>query len=85
MTTEGLAGEVLNLATDDERTILELAETLLEVVDTDVEIRYEPRPEDDPERRKPDLSRVRDRLDWEPDVSLREGLKRTVEHFETHE
>lgn len=85
MTTEGLAGEVLNLGNDDERTILELAETLLEIVDTDGEICYEPRPEDDPERRKPDLSRARDRLDWEPEVSLREGLKRTVEHFETYE
>jgi len=85
MSDDDLAGAVVNIGNDEERTILELAEIILDVVDTDASIRYEPRPEDDPERRKPDLSRAHDHLDWRPRVSLREGLKKTVDHFETHE
>lgn len=85
MRADDLAGEVINVGNDSERTILELAELLLEVVDTDAEIQFEERPEDDPERRKPDLTRAHRLLDWEPDVSLREGLERTAEYFDIHE
>ena len=48
---------------------------------TDVEIRYEPARQDDPTRRRPDISRARQELGWEPRVSLDEGMQRTVSWF----
>jgi len=42
---------------------------------------HEPLPEDDPTQRKPDITKARELLGWEPKVELREGLERTIEHF----
>jgi UDP-glucuronate decarboxylase len=81
MTTDGLAGEVVNLGNGNEITIRTLAETIRAVCDTDSGVTHEPLPEDDPERRRPDLSRARDRLGFEPNVDLRDGLERTVDYF----
>jgi UDP-glucuronate decarboxylase len=81
METDGLQGEVMNLGSDQEITILDLAETILEVCDTGSGIRHEPLPEDDPSRRRPDLSKARDRLGFEPTVGLRDGLERTGDQF----
>ena len=81
MDTEGLQGDVMNIGRPSEITIRELAEVVLELVDTESEITYEPLPEDDPQRRCPDIGRARSRLGWEPTVSLREGLQQTVDYF----
>jgi len=81
MDAGGLGGEVFNLGNPDERTIIELAEVVVDVVDTDSGITHEPLPEDDPSRRRPDVSKVRSRLGWEPTVGLRDGVKRTVGYF----
>ena len=81
MTTGGLAGEVVNLGNQNEVTINTLAETIREVCDTDSSLTREPLPEDDPERRRPDLSRARRDLGFEPSVGLRKGLERTVDYF----
>lgn len=75
MEIEGLQGEVVNLGSDDEITILDLC-------DTSSKITHESLPEDDPARRQPDLSKAREILGFEPEVSLREGLERTVSQFE---
>lgn len=72
----------VNLGNDDERTILGLAELILEVTGSDSKIIYESRPPQDPSVRRPDLSKARSELQWNPTVSLREGLERTVEYFE---
>lgn len=82
---EDVANDVVNLGSTDERSIQELAEVVIEVVGTDSEIVYEKLPEDDPEVRQPDTSRSKERLDWEPTVSLSEGLERTTEYFEERE
>jgi UDP-glucuronate decarboxylase len=82
METDGLQGEVVNLGSDDEITILDLAEVILDLCDTSSEITHEPLPEDDPARRRPDLSKARETLGVEPDVPLRVGLERTVSQFE---
>lgn len=82
METGGLQGEVLNLGNPDERTILELAEVVTDVVDTDSGITYRRLPEDDPQRRKPDISQARSKLDWAPSVDLRAGIKRTAEYYQ---
>jgi len=75
--------DVYNLGKENERTILELAEEVLEATDTGSTITHEPLPEDDPSRRKPDITRAKEDLGWAPNVNLREGLERTVEHFES--
>jgi UDP-glucuronate decarboxylase len=79
---EDAAGSVVNLGSTDEVDILTLAETVLEVVESDSAITHEPRPDADPEVRRPDVERARDLLGWESTVDLREGLARTRDWFE---
>lgn len=74
--------EPVNLGNPDEMTILEFARAVIEVTGSDSGITYEPLPEDDPERRQPDISRAENRLNWKPEVSLEEGLSRTIPYFE---
>lgn len=71
----------VNLGNPDEYTILELAELIQQMINPEAQIRFEPLPQDDPRRRKPDISRARDWLGWQPTVHLREGLKATIEDF----
>jgi UDP-glucuronate decarboxylase len=69
----------VNIGNPDEFTLLELAETVIAVTGSRSEIVYEALPTDDPKQRRPDISRARDLLGWEPTVTLREGLQRTIE------
>ncbi len=71
----------VNIGNPGEFTILECAQTVLEVTGSKSELRHEPLPTDDPTRRRPDISKARDVLDWQPQVSLKEGLQRSVEYF----
>ena len=73
----------VNIGNPDERTILELAEIIVSLTNTESGIIHEERPPDDPEVRRPDLTKARTELDWEPTVSLQEGLSCTIEHFKT--
>jgi len=75
--------EPVNLGNPDERTINELAEIVLEVTGSDSEITYEELPPQDPKVRRPDISKARSELNWGPNISLREGLQRSVEYFKT--
>ena len=74
--------DVFNLGNPDEYTILELAEIIQDVVDTKSEIVFKELPKDDPTRRKPDISKVKKSTDWAPNVSFREGLRKTVSCFQ---
>jgi dTDP-glucose 4,6-dehydratase len=69
----------VNIGNPDEFTLLELAETVIDVTGSRSEIVYEALPTDDPKQRRPDITRARDLLGWQPTVSLREGLQRTIE------
>jgi dTDP-glucose 4,6-dehydratase len=69
----------VNIGNPDEFTLLELAETVIDVTGSKSEIVHEALPTDDPKQRRPDISRARDLLGWEPQVSLRDGLERTIE------
>ncbi|MGB7589104.1 MAG: UDP-glucuronic acid decarboxylase family protein [Solirubrobacterales bacterium] len=69
----------VNIGNPGEFTLLELAKTVLEVTDSRSEIVFEPLPVDDPQQRRPDISRANDLLDWQPQVELDEGLRRTIE------
>jgi nucleoside-diphosphate-sugar epimerase len=71
----------INIGSDSEFTMLELAEVVREVTGSSSSIEHRPLPEDDPRQRRPDLSLARSLLGWEPTVALRDGVTRTVEHF----
>ena len=72
-----------NIGNPVEFTILECAEAILEVTGSKSELVFEPLPQDDPTRRKPDISKAKKILDWEPKVSLREGLKLSLDFFKS--
>jgi dTDP-glucose 4,6-dehydratase len=69
----------VNVGNPDEFTLLELAETMIEVTGSKSEIVYEALPTDDPKQRKPDITRAKEVLGWQPEVKLREGLEKTLE------
>ncbi len=71
----------VNLGNPGEFTMLELAKKVLTLVGSDCPIEHGPLPSDDPVRRKPDIGRARQLLDWQPTVPLDEGLERTVAYF----
>jgi dTDP-glucose 4,6-dehydratase len=73
----------INIGNPDERSIHNLAEEIIDVTNSSSEIIYEDRPEQDPDIRKPDITKARRHLDWEPTVSLREGLGELPEYFQT--
>ena len=69
----------VNIGNPDEYTLLELAKTVIEVTGSKSEIVYEALPTDDPQVRQPDITLAREILGWEPTVTLREGLQRTLD------
>ncbi len=69
----------VNIGNPDEFTLLELAKTVIDVTGSKSEIVYEALPTDDPQVRQPDITLARQILGWEPKVTLREGLERTIE------
>lgn len=73
--------EPINLGNPNEMTILEFAKKIIELTDSGSEIVYKTLPEDDPRVRRPDITRAREHLKWEPKVELKEGLKRTLDWF----
>jgi UDP-glucuronate decarboxylase len=80
-TSDELTGPI-NLGNPNEFSILELAEIVIQLINSSSEIRFEPLPEDDPKQRQPDITLAREMLQWEPNVPLREGLGRTIEYFD---
>jgi dTDP-glucose 4,6-dehydratase len=69
----------VNIGNPDEFTLLELAEAVIEVTGSESQIVFEALPTDDPQVRQPDITLARQILGWEPTVSLRDGLTRTIE------
>jgi UDP-glucuronate decarboxylase len=74
-------GVPVNIGNPGEFTINELAEMVVAMVPTSSEIVYRPLPKDDPQRRRPDISRAKQLLGWEPKVALAEGLQQTADWF----
>jgi dTDP-glucose 4,6-dehydratase len=72
----------VNIGNDIEWTILECANEVVAVTGAKVEITFKPLPQDDPLRRRPDLTKARTLLHWEPRVTLREGLQRSLAYFQ---
>ena len=76
------AGRVYNVGNPEEHTILDYARLVLELIpSSQSRITYMPPVPDDPSRRRPDITRARSELNWEPKVPLREGLGKTIDYF----
>jgi UDP-glucuronate decarboxylase len=79
-TPAGVTGPI-NLGNPGEFTMLELAEKVIRLTRSDSKIEHKPLPQDDPKQRQPDIAKARALMDWEPVVSLEEGLARTIAYF----
>ncbi len=80
MNVEDFCGPV-NLGSPEEFTIKELADLVIELANSSSKVVFRPPRPDDPHRRRPDISLAKEILNWSPTTPLREGLKRTLEHF----
>ena len=72
----------VNLGNPNEFTILELAEIIISMVNSKSKIVFRPLPSDDPMQRKPDISLAKEKMSWNPETSLKDGLKYTIDYFE---
>lgn len=76
--------EPVNIGNPQEITILQFAEAIQKAFGATSDVRFEPLPVDDPKTRQPDITRARTLLGWEPQVSLDEGLDKTIEWFKVY-
>ncbi len=74
----------INIGNPQEVTIREIAEKVVKLAKSKSKIVYEDLPEDDPRRRCPDITKAKQLLDWTPDITLDDGLKKTIEYFRNH-
>ena len=73
--------EPVNIGSPDEMTVLELVHVVERLTNSKSEIEFHPLPTDDPHKRQPDIAKARKLLDWEPKVSLEDGLAETIEYY----
>jgi nucleoside-diphosphate-sugar epimerase len=71
----------VNIGNPHELTVLEFAREIIGATESRSRIIYQPLPQDDPKQRKPDITRAKTILKWEPKVPLKEGLTKTIEYF----
>jgi dTDP-glucose 4,6-dehydratase len=81
MLAESNLHEPVNLGNPTEMTLLEMAELIIELTESRSEIVFEALPVDDPQVRRPDTTRAKQLLGWEPEIDVREGLRRTIAHY----
>ena len=74
----------INLGNPGEFTMIELAEKVIKLTGSKSELIFEPLPSDDPKQRQPDITQAKEKLGWEPTVSLEEGLKPTIKYFKQY-
>ena len=74
--------DVFNIGNPNEMTVAKLAEKIIELTDSTSEIKYLELPNDDPKQRKPDITKAKTKLNWEPKVNLDEGLPKTISWVE---
>jgi UDP-glucuronate decarboxylase len=78
---EGVTGPI-NLGNPGEFTIKELAEQVIELTGSKSKLTHKPLPQDDPRKRRPDITRAREQLNWGPSIALNEGLVKTITYFD---
>ena len=76
-----LKGKVINLGNPEEFKVLELAEKIKKMTQSKSKIIFTTKPEDDPNRRKPDITKAKKLLDWQPKISFEQGLPPTIDYF----
>lgn len=72
----------INIGNPDEFQIIELAEKIIELIGSRSEVVFQPLPMDDPKQRRPDITFARQTLDWQPQITLEVGLKKTIQYFD---
>jgi len=77
----GPTSEPVNIGNPHEMTVMEFAREIIKATGSRSKIVHKPLPQDDPKQRRPDITRARTLLGWEPKVPLSEGLKKTIEYF----
>lgn len=78
---EGLSMEIVNIGNPDEKPIAEIARIIKQMTNSPSRIVFEPIGKDDPRRRRPDITKAKQLLDWQPEVELQKGLADTIEYF----
>lgn len=81
MEKEDTCGQVINLGNPDEHTMLDLAKLVQRLTASETKIEYKPLPQDDPTRRKPNITKARTLLSWEPRITIEQGLEKTIAWF----
>jgi dTDP-glucose 4,6-dehydratase len=81
LTMKSMEHQPINLGNPHEMSILEFARAIQKYTGTKAPIEHKPLPADDPKVRRPDISRARKTLNWEPKVGFEEGIKKTIEWF----
>ncbi len=76
-----IKGEIVNIGNPHEVTILELAELIRKLVGSSSEIIFKPLPQNDPQKRCPDITKAKEILKWEPQIELKQGLQETIKYF----
>ena len=71
----------VNMGNPIEFSVKDLAEKIIQLTKSKSKINYKPLPEDDPKKRKPDISLIVDKLSWKPKVNIDEGLAQTIKYF----
>jgi UDP-glucuronate decarboxylase len=79
-TAEGITGPV-NLGNPDEFTILGLAGLIIRLTGSKSDLIFKPLPQDDPIQRQPDITLAKEKLNWQPEIKLEDGLIKTIEYF----
>ena len=80
MNTSNVVGPI-NVGNPEEKTVTELAELIIRLTKSKSKLVHKPLPEDDPLKRKPDISKAKAAFNWEPKVSLEDGIKETISYF----
>lgn len=81
MECDSMKGDVVNIGGQNEISIATLAETVLELCDTESELTYEPLPEDDPSRRRPSVNKAEQLINWDTETDLYDGIQYTRDYF----
>ena len=79
--TPSMKGEVVNIGNPEEISILTLAEKIKSLTNSKSRIIFHPHPQDDPQRRCPDITKAKEKLKWQPSVTLEEGLRKTISSY----
>ena len=83
MQSEDMEGGPINLGNPSEFTILELAQRVIDLTGSKAKLAFKPLPSDDPIKRRPDITAAADLLGWRPQISLDEGLRKTIPYFQS--